>query len=299
MAGLEPVIVPKWRGCLGLEEEPRSFVGHIVHVFREVRRVLADSGTLWLNIGDSYAGSWGGQGRQGKTGELAGRGAAAVRQIAASAKRQSRTGSLSRMEGLKNKDLIGIPWRVAFALQADGWHLRSDIIWAKPNPMPESVRDRPTKAHEYLFLFTKCDRYFYDAEAAREPDSGRAAGNGFSGRQGRSTRVGPQSGGTGSKEPWSPGGGRNTRSVWPITTQPVRGAHFATMPPALAERCVLAGTKAGDWVLDPFSGAGTTGLVSLRSGRRFVGVDLSPKFCELALKRWRTEFHLFLPRGAA
>lgn len=274
MAGLPEVDVPTWTGCLGLEPEPLAFVGHLVHVFREVRRVLKDDGTLSLNLGDSYAndGKWGGasggkhaKGLHGQTG----------------------IGRARRKTGLKSKDLLGIPWRVAFALQADGWWLRSDVIWAKPNPMPESVTDRPTKAHEYVFLLAKSERYFYDTDAVREPDSGQPAGNGFVGRQGGSVRVGPISGGGGTAAPWQPGTGRNKRSVWTITPKPYRGAHFATMPPDLARTCILAGSRPGDVVLDPFNGAGTTGLVACELGRRYVGVELNPAYIELTRERLR------------
>lgn len=315
-----------WRGCLGLEPTPDLYVQHLVDVFREVRRVMSPGGTLWLNLGDSYAGSWGAQGRQGKTGELAGRTACAVRQVAAAAKRTMGTGSLSRTPGLKPKDLVGIPWMVAFALRADGWWLRSDVIWAKGTSgqeeqveqvrraclsanlseaqtaavlaavdpyvgtcMPESVRDRPTKAHEYVFLLAKSEHYSYHGEALREADRGRPAGNGFVGRQGGSGRVGPQAGGEESREPWKPGRGRNARSVWTVLTQPSGVEHFATMPVELARRCILAGTAPGDLVLDPFNGAGTTGLVSIQQGRRYVGVELNPRYAGETVQRWRRE----------
>lgn len=282
MAGLPPVVVPPWSGCLGLEPEPLAFVAHLVHVFREVRCVLAEDGTLWLNLGDSYAsvGKWGGssggkhaKGLHGDTG--VGR------------------GKRSFGEGLKNKDLIGIPWRVAFALQADGWYLRSDVIWAKPNPMPESVGDRPTKAHEYVFLLAKSERYASAADAIREEMVKGSAGSRFDAGKTGVNGAGRVGHGGRNDNPM----GRNARTVWPISTQPYDGAHFATMPSALAERCILAGSRPGDTVLDPFSGAGTTGLVSLRTGRRFVGVDLNPAYCALALERWRKEYPLFLGRG--
>lgn len=270
MAGLPEVDVPAWTGCLGLEPEPLAFVGHLVHVFRAVRRVLKDDGTLWLNLGDSYAGAPGGG--QGKTGERADR-TFTARSMA------------KRGLALKSKDLLGIPWRVAFALQADGWWLRSDVIWAKPNPMPESVTDRPTKAHEYVFLLAKSEGYFYDAGAVREPDAGLPAGGGFVGRQGGSVRAVPISGGAGSAAPWQPGRGRNKRSVWTITQKPYHGAHFATMPPDLARTCILAGSHPGDIVLDPFNGSGTTGLVAGELGRRYVGVELNPEYIALTRER--------------
>lgn len=273
MAGLPEVDVPAWTGCLGLEPEPLAFVGHLVHVFREVRRVLKDDGTLWLNLGDSYAndGKWGGasggkhaKGLHGQTG----------------------IGRTRRKTGLKSKDLLGIPWRVAFALQADGWWLRSDVIWAKPNPMPESVTDRPTKAHEYVFLLAKSERYFYDAKAIREVAVGRNRHDLTGGRYAPPGQP-PH---TGSRTPErEPDGNRNARSVWTITQKPYHGAHSATMPPDLARTCILAGSHPGDIVLDPFNGAGTTGLVALQEGRGFEGVDLSPDYCRLAVERWRTK----------
>jgi DNA modification methylase len=280
--GLRDYGVP---GQLGLEETPEAYVAAMVDVFREVRRVLRHDGTLWLNLGDSYAGSWGAQGRQGKTGALAGRSACAARQIAAAAKRASGTGSLSRTPGLKPKDLVGIPWRVAFALQADGWWLRSDIIWAKPNPMPESVTDRPTRSHEYLFLLTRAESYFYDAEAVRE----------FLARPelaGQRRRMGPTAerpGGErqdqGRTAPYSRDGKRNLRSVWTVATQPFPEAHFATFPEALVLPCVLAGSRPGDTVLDPFSGSGTTGVVALKQGRSYVGVELNPEYVAMSERR--------------
>ena len=188
-------------------------------------------------------------------------------------------------EGLKPKDLLGIPWRVAFALQADGWYLRQDIIWHKPNPMPESVRDRCTKGHEYVFLLSKSPRYYFDADAIREPDGGKAARNrdGFKSRQGAAA-FHAKSGGVG-PDGWEPGTGRNKRSVWTVTPKPFKGAHFATMPPDLVEPCVLAGCRPGGVVLDPFNGSGTTGVVALRNGREYVGIELNPEYVEIACDR--------------
>lgn len=273
MAGLPEADVPAWTGCLGLEPEPLAFVGHLVHVFREVRRVLKDDGTLWLNLGDSYTRA-GGTGR-GATSQLAGR-------KVASAQRQQR----NVPEGFEQKQLLGIPWRVAFALQADGWWLRSDVIWAKPNPMPGPWKDRPVTAHEYVFLLAKSKRYFYDAEAIREVAVGRNRHDLTGGRYAPPGQP-PH---TGSRTPErEPDGNRNARSVWTITPKPYRGAHFATMPLDLARTCILAGSRPGDIVLDPFNGAGTTGLVALQEGRGFEGVDLSPDYCRLAVERWRTK----------
>lgn len=286
MAGLPEVDVPTWTGCLGLESEPLAFVGHLVHVFREVRRVLKDDGTLWLNLGDSYTRA-GGTGR-GATSQLAGR-------KVASAQRQQ--GAVPA--GLEQKQLLGIPWRVAFALQADGWWLRSDVIWAKPNPMPESVTDRPTKAHEYVFLLAKSERYFYDADAVREPESASSTARyAYAGQDGRINKAGDYAAAAAGadrgivngrlKNPRVPTDGkRNARSVWTITPKPYHGAHFATMPPDLARTCILAGSRPGDIVLDPFSGSGTTGLVAHELGRRYVGVELNPAYIELTRERLR------------
>lgn len=229
-------------GQIGLESTPDEYVQRMVDVFREVRRVLRDDGTLWLNLGDSYASNWGmGAKRQSSwwssaSGELEGKGWKDVETAI-----PANSFKPGRADGLKVKDLVGIPWRVAFALQADGWYLRSDIIWHKPNPMPESVTDRPTKSHEYVFLLSKSARYYYDAEAIRESDSGVPAGNGFAGRLDHRISGGLSEGGT--LEPWQPGGGRNARSVWTITTKPYADAHFATFPTELPERCIKAGTS--------------------------------------------------------
>lgn len=259
---------------LGLEPTPAEYVESMVAVFREVRRVLADDGTLWLNIGDSYAGQPGGF--QGKNGQRASRTFTA------------RIDHDKRAAGLKTKDLCGIPWRLAFGLQDDGWYLRSDIIWSKPNPMPESVADRPTKAHEYIFLLTKSPSYFYDGDAIRSTlaektlttygshrrsKGGDALGKVKSDNFARDlpTRQ-PRLNADGDPA------GANARSVWTIASQPFDGAHFATMPPALAERCVLAGSQIGDEVLDPFLGSGTTGMVAERNGRRWFGVELQPDY---------------------
>lgn len=219
-----------WIGALGLEPTPELYVEHLVEIFHEVRRVLRDDGTLWLNLGDSYAGNPG-NGRGG--GEKLDGG---VPHYSASEKKGS---------GLKPKDLVGIPWRVAFALQADGWYLRSDIIWSKPNPMPESVKDRPTRAHEYLFLLTKSQRYYYDADAIREPH--KTDGRGGLSYKSTSQRQGVT---MGSGEPLESSidavvnpSGRNKRTVWEITTQPYKDAHFATFPEKLVEPCILAGTS--------------------------------------------------------
>jgi DNA modification methylase len=258
-------------GQLGLESTPEEYVSKMVEVFREVRRVLRDDGTVWLNMGDSYqaAGGPGGGYQSGYAPDA----------------RNSYRGTRSERAkdpGLKPKDLVGIPWRLAFALQADGWYLRSDIIWSKPNPMPESVTDRPTKAHEYVFLLTKSARYFYDADAVREPHVAPAVGGpGFSFRAyGQAATPG---------ERVYNEAGRNLRSVWNIPTEPFPEAHFATFPKALVEPCIKAGSKPGDMILDSFCGSGTTGVVALRLGRSFIGIELSPAYAEMARKSLETD----------
>lgn len=256
-------------GQIGLEASPDAFVAEMVAVFREVRRVLRDDGTLWLNLGDSYAndGKWGGSSGGKHVPALHG---------------NSGIGRGKVTTGLKPKDLVGIPWRVAFALQADGWYLRQDIIWHKPNPMPESVTDRCTKAHEYVFLMSKSARYFYDAAAIAEegviPAGTKAA-------KGSAERFNTP--GVNSRPPEYKiyDGMRNARSVWTIATQPFKGAHFATFPPELAERCIKAGCPSGGTVLDPFGGAGTTGLVADRLGRNAILIELNPEYAALAERR--------------
>ena len=230
---------------IGLEQTPKQFVNELVAVFREVKRTLKDEGTLWLNIGDSYA-STGGHTKQGGNSQRAGRSNVAV---------QHAQKGFSGGDGIKTKDLIGIPWRLAFALQDDGWYLRQDIIWHKPNPMPESVTDRCTKAHEYIFLLSKSPKYYFNNEAIKE------------------VAVGCE------------GETRNRRSVWTVATAPYAAAHFATYPPALVLPCVLAGSRPGDTVLDPFNGAGTTGLVALENGRQYVGIELNPEYAALTRQR--------------
>ena len=276
-------------GQIGLEPTPGAYVERMVEVFREVHRVLRPDGTLWVNIGDSFMSSGPRQtGRNDTNRETPGgrggsfRGGVRTPVIG--------DGWKSHGEGLKPKNLVGIPWRLAFALQNDGWYLRSDIIWHKPNPMPESVRDRPTKAHEYVFLLSKQPRYFYDADAIREAS---VDPEGSAKRYESSFFVGPkhESGGysadgathTGGMKVFS--GKRNRRSVWTVATRGFRGAHFAVFPEALVEPCVLAGSRIGDTVLDPFVGSGTTGVVALRHGRTFVGIDLNPEYINLAHKR--------------
>jgi site-specific DNA-methyltransferase (cytosine-N4-specific) len=219
-------------GQIGLEDSVYAYIEHLVKVFSQVRRVLKDDGTLWLNIGDSYTSG-------GRTWR------------ATDKKNPVRAMSVRppTPEGLKPKDLIGVPWLLAFALQEEGWYLRADIIWNKPNCQPESVKDRPTRSHEYIFLFSKSEHYRYDADAVRGPN------------------------------------GRNIRTVWDIHTRPYPEAHFATFPPALVEPCIKLGSSSGEFILDPFIGSGTTGLVALKLNRRFVGIELNPTYLQIAENR--------------
>ena len=276
-------------GQIGFESTPEAFVQKLVEVFREVKRVLRDDGTLWLNLGDSYAGSGKGRnadgshqegGKQGTNkGTVAG---ALVKTIA---------------PDCKPKDLIGIPWRVAFALQADGWYLRQDIIWHKPNPMPESVKDRCTKAHEYIFLLSKSPKYYFDSDAIKEPYSESYKNDKRHGNvkaehqnwkdysaQGKGVQTPTQLHDSMFNKPI--GEGRNKRSVWTVTTKPFKGAHFATFPPDLIEPCILAGCPENGVVLDPFNGAGTTGVVAQQHKRSFLGVELNSEYCRVAVERW-------------
>lgn len=258
---------------IGLEATPEAYVSKLVEVFREVRRVLKKEGTLWLNLGDSYASAWA-SGRRNVIGN------------------PSRTNRIIRMgDGLKEKDLIGIPWSVALALRADGWWLRSDIIWAnlsmvrpfqspKPNCMPESCKDRPTKSHEYIFLLSKSQKYYYDSDSIKEPAittenrSGKGKYDGDGSMKARAL--------TGSDpNPL----GRNKRTVWTVATKPYSEAHFATFPPALIEPCIRAGCPEGGICLDPFFGAGTTGLVAKKLGRHYIGIELNPEYIGMAQKR--------------
>jgi DNA modification methylase len=271
-------------GQIGLEPTPDEYVGEMVAVFREVRRVLRDDGTLWLNIGDSYGGSWGAQGKR-VTPEQS-----SWRNSIQNHPKMARTGSRGRFGDAKPKDLLGIPWLLAFALRADGWYLRSDIIWHKPNPMPESVRDRPTSAHEHVFLLTKGPRYYYDADAIAEDaiHAGQVVVLGEKSlSRGQATASGKKASGNGAAASVTVAERRNARNVWTIATQPYSGAHFATMPPDLAERCIKAGTKPGDMVLDPFGGAGTTGLVADRLGRSATLIELNDSYRALAVERLR------------
>jgi DNA modification methylase len=273
---------------IGLEQTPEAFVKELVAVFREVKRVLRDDGTVWLNLGDSYASYRDGKAtpdttRGESTGTLVPKGNA-----------KNRMATTFANSFIKHKDLIGIPWRVAFALQADGWYLRQDIIWSKPNPMPESVSDRCTKAHEYIFLLSQSPKYYFDYEAIKEPvaDStvGRLSQKNLINQSG-SDRVpfktnGPMKA-VGDTET------RNKRSVWTVTTKPFKGAHFATFPPDLIEPCILAGCPLGGTVIDPFGGADTTGLVASRHGRNAILCELNPEYAKLAKDRIEDDNPLF------
>jgi len=264
-------------GQIGLEQTPADYVAEMVTVFREVWRVLADDGVLWLNLGDSYASFRDGKATpdtsRGKSnGTLVPKGSAANRM------------SISFVtSNIKHKDLVGIPWRVAFALQDDGWYLRQDIIWAKPNPMPESVTDRCTKSHEYLFMFTKNAKYYFNNVAIKEPSAnlGKTI-NVWLNKYGDSDD--PKHA-TKSGNEYTDTGLRNKRDVWTIPTKPFKGAHFAVMPEALVEPCILASSQTGDTVFDPFTGSGTVGVVALRHGRHFIGTELSPEYAQIALDR--------------
>ncbi|UTN77858.1 site-specific DNA-methyltransferase [Pseudomonas aeruginosa] len=266
-------------GQIGLEQTPAEFVSRLVEVFREVRRVLRDDGTLWVNMGDSYASIAGGYAPEGS----AGKHDIVSRNTRGAVRRGHRR---NPAEGLKQKDLMGIPWRLAFALQDDGWYLRQDIIWHKPNPMPESVRDRCTKAHEYVFMLSKSPRYYYDHEAVKEDAvSDHPSGNGFK-RDERESYKNLDGTARGNDEQWTGvGGKRNRRSVWTVPTAGFKGAHFATFPPDLIRPCVLAGAPRGGLVLDPFGGAGTTALVAMQEGRRSVLLELNPEYASIARHR--------------
>lgn len=307
-------------GQLGLEATPEEWVARMVAIFAEVRRVLRPDGTLWLNVGDCYAAA-GYSNHKGTGGARRSQGG-----------KQHHT----RVSGVKRKDLVGLPWMLAFALRSDGWYLRSDIIWHKPNPMPESCADRPTRSHEYIFLLSKSERYFYDADAIREPvkaktlttygSVARSKGNdglggvkadnwarsvrvrrpklpagwdvdpGTHGRFHREGRADKQRGHgrrhAGFNDRWDrmekaeqQAFGANKRDVWTVGTRPFKGAHFATFPPALIEPCILAGSRAGDVVLDPFGGSGTAGVVARRHSRHYLLIDLNPAYCRMAEER--------------
>lgn len=263
-------------GQIGLEDSPREFIDSLVAVFREVRRVLREDGTIWVNMGDSYSNG-------GRTWR------------APDKKSEGRAMETRPDDGLKPKDLLGMPWRLAFALQDDGWYLRQDIVWAKPNPMPESVRDRCTKAHEYLFLLSKSPRYYFDQDAIREPARAQAAPESASRRNSFARETKYTDGEHGQTAQHRTGRNdvdydetRNKRSVWTVSTASFKGAHFATFPPDLIRPCVLAGSPRGGMVLDPFGGAGTTALVAMQEGRKSVICELNPEYAALARQRLDT-----------
>lgn len=294
-------------GQIGLEATPDEYVATMVSVFAGVRRVLRDDGTLWLNLGDSYASTPPGAGGAGSTSGLNGISSKGYRdRLDASRGRKANT----VVAGLKPKDLVGIPWRVAFALQADGWYLRSAIVWAKPNPMPESVTDRPTSAYEMVFLLAKSARYYYDADAIREDGPGdhprrnvpqEYAAPGQSAQMKKRVKVpGGWDRGDGGHGTIHRDGrtsaeyqdatvkaGRNARNVWTIPTQPFPDAHFATYPEELPRRCILAGSRERDTVLDPFIGSGTTAKVARDHNRNAIGIDLNADYLAIAARRLR------------
>lgn len=321
-------------GQIGMEPTMGEFLGRMVGVFREVRRVLRRDGTCWLNMGDTYAGSWGAQSREHAGKHAPNVSAMSANQVKAAQRKSSRSGGIQAGSGLKPKNLCGIPWRLALALQDDGWWLRSDIIWAKPNPLPSSVVDRPGVAHEYIFLLTKSARYFYDADAVREPSRSmrpqhpralsfgrevleaerpgqtatqhrpnrkprpsdcRGGNQGTGGIPKLTMKAIPLTGGHGAMGHNGNGhryaavtcnpSGRNMRSVWEIATARFPGAHFATFPPKLVERCIKAGCPHDGIVLDPFLGSGTTALVALTMSRDFVGIELNTEYAAMAKRR--------------
>ena len=268
-------------GQIGLEETPEQYVEKLVMIFREVKRVMKKEGTLWLNLGDSYCGGGFGNSKDrdydlGKQGTNKG---------TADYDTRKKLGALkAKINGLKTKDLVGIPWMVAFALRADGWYLRQDIIWHKPNPMPESVTDRCTKSHEYIFLLSKSPKYYFDNEAIKEDaitevdTEIRFGGNKYGDNE--SSKFQTYSGNV-----YNPTGKRNKRDVWAVNLKPFKESHFATFPEELITPCILAGCPKEGVVLDPFMGAGTTALVALRNRRNYIGFELNPEYCELIERR--------------
>lgn len=273
-------------GQLGLEESPEKYIKRLVEVFNEVRRVLKDTGTLWLNLGDSYFPHNGTRGNKTPAGDtLRGR-----------ENNYQPSPKIATALPISSKELIGIPWRVAFALQENGWKLRQDIIWHKPNPMPESVTDRCTRSHEYVFLFAKKSRYFFNQDAIREPlSAGRAKQAGQLVDPGNNTTSRKEviehdkqrgSGGHFDGHKWMMNPkGKNRRDVWTIPTQGVKGAHFAVFPEKLVQPCILAGSRPGDTILDPFAGSGTSGVVAIREGRDFIGIEINPEYSKMSEQR--------------
>jgi DNA modification methylase len=267
-------------GQIGKEETPEAYIENLVEVFREVRRTLKDDGTLWVVIGDSYAGS--GKGQSANGGGI---------QDAKRSKVRGMTLPTGAINNAKAKDLIGIPWFLAFALRSDGWYLRQDIIWQKPNTMPESVKDRCTRSHEYIFMLTKSRNYYYDKDAIKEPavngDSTppRGSRGAYKNNAGRRKQDGHERRYAGFNERYMPVVTRNKRSVWTVTTKHLKEAHFATFPPDLIKPCILAGSRPGGVVLDPFVGSGTTAIAAQDEGRKYIGIDINPDYCGIAKKR--------------
>ncbi len=280
---------------IGCEDTPEEYVDRLVAVFAEVKRVLKDDGVLWLNLGDTYAGSR--SGPQGESGQMADRSVhrgfrARTKGIdpknPAKGPGDNNAPNRRRQKGLKNKDLVGLPWMTAFALRDDGWYLRADNIWHKPGPMPENVTDRCTRAHEYVFQFSKSENYYYDHKAIAEPaaNAGRTISLGSkSFARGQASGRGVKPSGNGTADEYEVHEARNKRSVWTVAYAPYEGAHFAVFPPALIEPCILATSRPGDVVLDPFFGSGTTGQVAETHERRWIGFDLNPKYAPLAKER--------------
>lgn len=276
-------------GQIGLEETPEKYISDLVDVFREVRRVLRDDGTLWVNIGDSYWGS-------GSRGVDATDNPTMAGKLQMGSKGTVNLSGVPKLtgnyNGIKNKDIIGIPWMLAFALRADGWYLRQDIIWQKPNPMPESVKDRCTKSHEYIFLLSKNPKYYFDSDVISEPCS-RVTIEDFARRK-KMGNKGKAGNGYGtvrpdlirSRENFVPKNHRrNKRDVWSVPTKPIKEAHFATFPEKLIEPCILAGCPSDGIVLDPFFGSGTTGRTALKLGRKYIGIELNPEYIEICIRR--------------
>lgn len=322
-----PVTVKEQECCLGLEKTPMEFVGHIVLIFRKVKEALRDDGTLWMNLGDSYAGSWANYGGQNRS-------AGKQRQIVSGSRVpneawENKTDFLppgaKGFDNIKSKDLMGVPWMVAYALRDDGWYLRSDIIWHKPNPMPESVTDRPTKSHEDIFLLAKSQKYYYDAESIAEPfaDSSLERLRQDIANQKGSNRVPGKTNGpmkavglntnrssykAGSSSSMNNGEhisksneglpvkecGRNKRDVWTVTTKSFNEAHFATFPEDLIIDCIKAGSPTNALILDPFMGAGTTALVARKLNRNYIGFELNPEYIKIAEKRLHSELGMFV-----
>lgn len=273
-------------GQIGLEQTPEEYIAAMVDVFRCVKDILSDDGTVWLNIGDSYFPHNGTRGNKTPAGDtLRGR------------DNRYQPAPKLKAKGIKEKDLIGIPWMLAFALRADGWYLRQDIIWHKPNPMPESVKDRCTKAHEYIFLFSKSERYFFDNQSIKEKAKRPNEKQTFGGQKAKLSNINEN-------DPRYRNGSeqwgrtiettelRNRRDVWTIPVKPYKGAHFATFPTALIEPCILAGSREGDIVLDPFMGSGTTAQVALQHGRQYIGCELNPEYETLQKQRIQIPFQL-------